>query len=151
MRGFRMSWSFCMMCKTLIPTQELLLRIKKNFAYVAVALSQSRVLKFYCISKRGGGNFRVLVAVSVPRPNFVIGPVGRCAFLFTADSPRLLCWILADPHLLETRVRHQMATWGGRCHKLLVLSSRQNDSFPAVGLNVTEGRDHIASKVRPDI
>ena len=71
-------------------------------------------------------------------------------FYFAAlekGRPRLLCWILADPHLLDKKVIHQKQTWGKRCDKLLVMSSQQNDTFPTVGLNTTAGRQHIASKV----
>ena len=64
-----------------------------------------------------------------------------------ATRPRLLCWILADPNLLHTKVIHQKQTWAKRCDKLLVMSSKQNDTFPAIGLNVTTGRNHITSKV----
>ena len=61
---------------------------------------------------------------------------------------RLLCWILADPDLLGQKVIHQKQTWAKRIDKLLVMSSKQNDTFPAIGLNVTAGRNHIASKVQ---
>ena len=46
---------------------------------------------------------------------------------------RLLCWILADPELLRTKVIHEKQTWGKRCTKLLVMSSKQDNDFPAIG------------------
>ena len=53
-------------------------------------------------------------------------------------EPRLLCWILADPLLLDRKVIH---------HKLLVMSSKQNDTFPTIGFNVTAGKQHMSLKV----
>ena len=62
---------------------------------------------------------------------------------------RLLCWILADPHLLYTKIIHQKATWGRKCDKLLVLSSKEDKDFPAIGLpNTQEGREHIDKKAK---
>ena len=62
---------------------------------------------------------------------------------------KLLCWILADPHLLYTKVIHQKATWGRRCEKLLVMSSKADSYFPAIGLpNITKGKNHISYKAK---
>ena len=49
-------------------------------------------------------------------------------------SYKLLCWILADPKFFNTKIIHQNATWGRRCDKLLIISSK--------------GRNHIATKAR---
>ena len=66
-----------------------------------------------------------------------------------AKNVKLLCWIMADPGLLYTRVIHQKATWGKRCEKLLVMSSKEDKNFPAIGLpNTKEGRSHIDFKTK---
>ena len=59
--------------------------------------------------------------------------------------PRLLCWVMMDPNLME-RVTHVKETWASHCDICLFMSSHQNDSFPTIGLNVTEGRSHIGAK-----
>ena len=62
---------------------------------------------------------------------------------------KLLCWILADPDLLYTKVIHLKETWGRRCEKLLVMSSKEDKDFPAIGLpNTQAGRSHIAFKAK---
>ena len=65
-----------------------------------------------------------------------------------ASKVRLLVWIMADPDSLCDRVIHQKATWGRRVEKLLVMSSKQDKDFPAIGLDVQNGRDHIAFKAK---
>ena len=66
-----------------------------------------------------------------------------------AEKVKLLCWILADPKFLLTKVIHQKATWGRRCEKLLVMSSQEDEDFPAIGLPyVQAGRSHIANKTK---
>ena len=54
--------------------------------------------------------------------------------------PRVLCWILTDPNDLEKRTRHVRDTWAKRCDVTLFMSSKRDDSFPTIGLNVPPGR-----------
>ncbi|XP_041664020.1 glycoprotein-N-acetylgalactosamine 3-beta-galactosyltransferase 1-like [Cheilinus undulatus] len=62
--------------------------------------------------------------------------------LDSAQSLRILCWIMTGPEYIESRTRHIRATWAQRCDKVLYMSSVQTD-FPTVGLNVSEGRDEL--------
>ena len=56
---------------------------------------------------------------------------------------------MADPDFLYTKVIHQKATWGRRCEKFLVLSSKEDPDFPAIGLpNITSGRGYINHKAK---
>ena len=56
---------------------------------------------------------------------------------------------MADPGLLHTKIVHQKATWGKRCEQLLVMSSKEDKDFPAIGLpNTKEGRSHIDFKTK---
>ncbi|CAH1787052.1 unnamed protein product [Owenia fusiformis] len=60
--------------------------------------------------------------------------------------PRILCWVMTSPSDLEKRTRHVQNTWARHCDIDLYMSSVENKSFPTIGLNVTEGRNHIAMK-----
>ena len=55
--------------------------------------------------------------------------------------------IITMPQNLEKKAVHVKHTWGKRCDVLLFMSSVKNDTFPTIGLNVTEGRDHLEAKV----
>ncbi|XP_021346821.1 glycoprotein-N-acetylgalactosamine 3-beta-galactosyltransferase 1-B-like isoform X2 [Mizuhopecten yessoensis] len=59
---------------------------------------------------------------------------------------RILCWIMTCPQNHESKARHVMNTWAKRCNKVIYISSKHNTTFPAVGLNVSEGRKHLTTK-----
>ena len=49
---------------------------------------------------------------------------------------------------LMPKALHVKNTWGSRCDHTLYMSSVENVNFPAVGLNVREGRDALWDKTR---
>lgn len=53
---------------------------------------------------------------------------------------RILCWIMTQPKTLYTKGKAVRYTWGKRCNILLFMSSIEDRNFPAVGLNVSEGK-----------
>ncbi|XP_071121222.1 glycoprotein-N-acetylgalactosamine 3-beta-galactosyltransferase 1-like [Mytilus edulis] len=59
---------------------------------------------------------------------------------------RVLCWVMTSPRNLEKKALHVKNTWGKRCNILLFMSSVSNLTFPAIGLNVSEGRKHLTEK-----
>ena len=61
---------------------------------------------------------------------------------------RVLCWIMTSPKTLMSKAVHIRNTWGARCDHTLYMSSIENLTFPAVGLNVSEGRDSLWNKTR---
>ena len=63
-----------------------------------------------------------------------------------AGKVRVLCWIMTSPQNLDKKAQHVKSTWGKRCNILLFISSVTNDSFPTIGLNVSEGREHLTAK-----
>ena len=54
--------------------------------------------------------------------------------------PRILCWIPTSPASLTGRAKSVKDTWGKRCDMLLFFSSKADSGFPAIGLNVEEGK-----------
>ena len=53
---------------------------------------------------------------------------------------------MTSPKNLYKKAIHVKKTWGKRCTKLIFFSSTTNDIFPTIGLNVTEGREHLTAK-----
>ena len=58
----------------------------------------------------------------------------------------VLVWVMTSPQNLDKKAVHVRNTWGRRVNKLLFMSSAWNSSFPTVGLNVSEGREHLTAK-----
>ncbi|OWF40670.1 glycoprotein-N-acetylgalactosamine 3-beta-galactosyltransferase 1-B-like [Mizuhopecten yessoensis] len=59
---------------------------------------------------------------------------------------RILCWVMTSPQNLNVKAVHVKRTWAKRCTILVFISSATNTSFPTVGLNVSEGREHLTAK-----
>ncbi|WAQ94677.1 LOW QUALITY PROTEIN: C1GLT-like protein [Mya arenaria] len=53
---------------------------------------------------------------------------------------------MTSPQNLHKKAVHMRATWAHRCNKLIFISSVTNDSFPTVGIDVPEGREHLTGK-----
>jgi len=53
-----------------------------------------------------------------------------------SKSIRILCWVMTYPKVLEKKARVVKETWGRHCNVLLFMSSKENKTFPTVGLNV---------------
>ncbi|XP_041355376.1 glycoprotein-N-acetylgalactosamine 3-beta-galactosyltransferase 1-B-like [Gigantopelta aegis] len=62
------------------------------------------------------------------------------------ERVRVLCWVMTSPQNLEPRVKHVLRTWGRRCNKLVIISSKANATYGAVAINVTEGRNQLTQK-----
>lgn len=63
-----------------------------------------------------------------------------------AEEIRILCWVMTGPQNLDKKAIHVKKTWGKRCTKLIFFSSVTNNTFPTIGLNVSEGREHLTGK-----
>ena len=59
---------------------------------------------------------------------------------------RVLIWVMTAPQNLQTKARIVRDTWGLRANKLIFFSSETNKDFPTIGLNVSEGREHLTAK-----
>ncbi|KAL8567977.1 hypothetical protein ACOMHN_029152 [Nucella lapillus] len=63
-----------------------------------------------------------------------------------ARQVRVLVWVMTSPQNLDKKAIHVQKTWGKRVNTLLFMSSQWNSSFPTIGLNVSEGRQHLTAK-----
>ena len=61
---------------------------------------------------------------------------------------RILCWVMTGPDNLPIKGKPVKETWGKRCNVLLLMSSKDDPSFPAIGLDVSEGRNQLWRKTR---
>ena len=59
---------------------------------------------------------------------------------------RVLIWVMTSPQNLQSKATVVRDTWGRRANKLIFLSSETNKDFPTIGLNVSEGREHLTAK-----
>uniref|UniRef100_A0A8C4Q528 Glycoprotein-N-acetylgalactosamine 3-beta-galactosyltransferase 1 n=1 Tax=Eptatretus burgeri TaxID=7764 RepID=A0A8C4Q528_EPTBU len=59
---------------------------------------------------------------------------------------RLLCWVMTSPRTLKSRAESIKNTWAKRCNIILYMSSETDTSFPAIGLNTSEGRSKLYLK-----
>lgn len=59
---------------------------------------------------------------------------------------RILCWVMTSPQNLDVKAIHVKRTWAKRCNVLVFISSTTNTTFPTIGLNVSEGREHLTAK-----
>ena len=57
-----------------------------------------------------------------------------------ARKIRILCWVMTQPKTLHIKGQAVKDTWGKRCNVLIFISSKEDKDFPAVGLDVPEGK-----------
>ncbi|KAL8568517.1 hypothetical protein ACOMHN_066507 [Nucella lapillus] len=63
-----------------------------------------------------------------------------------AKNIRVLIWVMTAPKNLQSKAKVVRDTWGRRANKLIFFSSETDKEFPAVGLDVPEGREHLTAK-----
>lgn len=64
------------------------------------------------------------------------------------NEVKVLCWIMTNPENHKTRAFHLKATWGKRCNKLLIMSSKADDLIGSIALPVFEGRNNLWDKTK---
>lgn len=65
------------------------------------------------------------------------------------NEVRVLCWIMTSPENVRKKARHVARTWGKRCNKLLLMSTKIDKSVEnVVALPVGEGRNNLWAKTK---
>ncbi|KAK0039890.1 glycoprotein-N-acetylgalactosamine 3-beta-galactosyltransferase 1 [Biomphalaria pfeifferi] len=62
------------------------------------------------------------------------------------EEVKVLVWVMTNPKNLQKKAKAVKETWAKRCNKLIFFSSETDPDFPTVGLNVSEGREHLTAK-----
>ena len=47
---------------------------------------------------------------------------------------------------IQKKAIHVRTTWAHRCNKLVFVSEKEDKNFPAIGIDVPDGRDHLTAK-----
>ncbi|XP_059178845.1 glycoprotein-N-acetylgalactosamine 3-beta-galactosyltransferase 1-B-like [Physella acuta] len=61
------------------------------------------------------------------------------------NDVRVLIWVMTSPSHLPVQAKAVKETWARHGH-VLFFSSVDNKTFPTIGLNVSEGREHLMAK-----
>ena len=64
------------------------------------------------------------------------------------NDTKVLCWVMTNPKNHKTKCKPIKETWGRRCNILLFMSSESDESLPAIGLKVPEGRENLWLKTK---
>ncbi|KAH9508231.1 Glycoprotein-N-acetylgalactosamine 3-beta-galactosyltransferase 1, partial [Bulinus truncatus] len=59
---------------------------------------------------------------------------------------KFLVWVMTSPSNIQKKAIAVRDTWGKRCDQIFFFSSQDDHDLPAIGLNVSEGRQHLTSK-----
>ncbi|XP_021341872.1 glycoprotein-N-acetylgalactosamine 3-beta-galactosyltransferase 1-B-like [Mizuhopecten yessoensis] len=59
---------------------------------------------------------------------------------------RVLCMIMTSSKALDTKATNVKNTWAKRCNVVVYISSTTNTTFPTVGFDIPEGREHLTAK-----
>lgn len=119
------------------------------FPYVTA--NQLHVVNFLLYNLRPYGHTSGMTAASFPHGKSPIVPVNDTVAHNLFNNVRILCLVLTHPNKYEKVERSIRQTWGRRCNKLIVFSSR-NQKFEvgenSVALNVTEGYTFLWGKTK---
>lgn len=55
---------------------------------------------------------------------------------------------MTSPGNVKTKAQHAAKTWGKRCNKLLIMSSKADETIETVALPVKEGRNNLWAKTK---
>lgn len=119
------------------------------FPYVTA--NQLHVLNFMLYHLRPYGHTSGMPMMSFPHVKVPAVPVDDTIARHLFKNVRIVCFVLTYPHKYEKVARSIKQTWGSRCNKLIIFSSRRQDigkGLHSVGLNVSEGYAFLWGKTK---